>query len=1024
MEKSILSGFFVPASFRLQLSLLIFFCGCAQELLAQTISVSGKVVDSFQNGIPGVTVLVKGSSNGTSTDVDGRYRLSDVPADAVLAFSFVGLTAQEIRVDGQSEVNATLVEDNSTLGEVVVVGYGTVQKKDLTGAIAAIDGKSLAERKTVRLSQALQGAVSGVMVTRGSGASDASATIRIRGITTIGDSNPLVIIDGIPGNLDWVNPNDVESISVLKDAASASIYGSRAASGVILITTKRSKSTQLNLDYTMEFGMDQPTRLPKYANAQDYMRIHNELKWNDNNNTGSEYPVFAKDVIDNYPALHREDPHLYPNTDWLGLLVKKSAPRQSHALSVSGGSDKIKTKASLVYDKTDGLYNRRSYDRVTVRANTDFTINKYLSLEVDLNAIYSISETPTFNISPSIGVAPIYAALWSDGRIGEGKTGVNPYARLNYGGDSQTNAGVSRGKIALHFAPLKGLRVSGVFSPELYSSKTKAFTKKLSYTTANDPNVIAGYIEGLTQTSLSESRSENYNITSQLLLNYDKSFGKHNLNLMAGNENYSFFSESLSAWRNQYNLTSFPYLDLGNQNFQYNSGSAYENAYRSFFGRVMYNFANRYYLQVNGRADGSSRFHKDYRWGFFPSLSAGWVISDEPFVKSGNMLSFLKLRASYGTLGNERIGNYPYQSTIGFDNALFFVGSNVTSTQTAAIQRYAISNISWETTASYDIGVDANFFDNRLTFTGDIYKKTTRDMLLALAIPEYIGLQNPDQNTGKMHTKGWEFDLGWNDKIGQVGYSVSFNLSDSKSVMGYLGGTQFLGSQVKFEGSQFNEWYGYQAEGIYQTQEEVDNSARLSAQVKPGDIRYADISGPDGVPDGKISAEYDRVLLGGSLPRFLYGSNLRFNYGGFDFSMVFQGIGYQKSQLTDNMIRPFRAEYIEVPEEIVGKYWSQYNSEEGNREARYPRISSIGNSNNYAFSNHWLFNGRYLRMKNITVGYNFPKVVAEKLKIQNLRLYVAGSDLFSFDKYPKGWDPEASSYWIPRSFFGGLAIKF
>lgn len=1005
---------------------LLFFVYCAGFSLvnAQTTGVSGTVTYQTGEPIPGVTVVVKGTTVGTSTDKDGKYSLLSLDKEAVLVFSFVGMKNQEIAVTGKSIVDAAMQEESNKLDEVVVVGYGTVQKKDLTGAVSTIIGKDIAERQSVRVSQALQGAVAGVMVTRGSGAPDASSTIKIRGVTTIGDSNPLVIIDGIPGTLDWVNPNDVESISVLKDAASASIYGSRAASGVIVVTTKRSKSGQLSLDYNTEFGIDKPTRIAKYADAATYMRIHNELKWNDNNNTGSEYPVFAKDLIDNYQSLHRENPDLYPDTDWIGSMLKNRAPRQSHSLNVNAGSSTFRTKVSLVYDKTGAFYTGRDYDRITVRANTDFTINKFLSLEVDLNGLYSINKHPSYDISPAEGVAPIYAALWSDGRVGEGKTGVNPYARMNYGGFNNTTSNVSRGKVALHFKPFDGLKISGIFSPELYNDKNKTFNKKLAYTGAGDPNVTVGYVEGLTQTSLNESRNESYNITSQLLANYTKTMGKHNLDLMVGNENYRYFSESLRASRSQYDLTSFPYLDLGNRNFQYNGGGAYENAYSSFFGRVMYNYNSRYFLQVNGRYDGSSRFNQKYRWGFFPSVSGGWVISDEKFIQPNRVLSFLKLRASWGTLGNERIGNYPYQSTIGFDNALFFQGGQTVAAQTAAIQRYAISNISWETTSSSDVGFDANFFNNRLSLTADYYTKTTRDMLLALEIPDYIGLENPDQNTGKMNTKGWEFELGWNDKINDLGYSVSFNLSDSRSVMGYLGGTQFLGSQVKFEGSQFNEWYGYRSEGLYQNQDQVDNFPKLSAQVKPGDVRYADISGPDGVPDGKISAEYDRVLLGGSLPRFLYGGNVRLNYRDFDFSLVVQGIGMQHAQATQAMIQPFRAEYIEVPQSIVGEYWTKYNTEEQNLKAKYPRVSSIGNSNNYAFSDYWLFNGAYLRLKNITLGYNIPKKIAGKLKLQNARIYLSGSDLLSLDHFPKGWDPEASTYWIPKSFIGGIALKF
>ena len=389
-------------------------------------------------------------------------------------------------------------------------------------------------------------------------------------------------------------------------------------------------------------------------------------------------------------------------------------------------------------------------------------------------------------------------------------------------------------------------------------------------------------------------------------------------------------------------------------------------------------------------------------------------------------LSFLKLRASWGTLGNERIGNYPYQSTVSFGSALFYNGNTVVSSQTAAQTQYAIKDISWETTESYDIGVDANFFKNRLRFTGDYYKKTTRDMLLELEIPDYMGYDNPDQNTGKMNTNGWEVELGWNDNIGEVSYSVSANLSDFKSKMGDLGGIQFLGDQVKFKGSEFNEWYGYKALGIYQTQADVDASAKTSANVRPGDIQYADISGPNGVPDGIISSTYDRVLLGGSLPRYMYGGNIQLGYKNFDFSMSFQGVGKQNVRMSNMMVQPLFENWGNFQELIDGKYWSTYNTAEQNLAARYPRLTYNNTGNNYAMSDYWMFNGAYFRLKNVTLGYNLPKRITDKVMLQNVRVYGSVSDILTFNNYPKGWDPEVSSsgYPITASFIFGVSVKF
>lgn len=456
------------------------------------------------------------------------------------------------------------------------------------------------------------------------------------------------------------------------------------------------------------------------------------------------------------------------------------------------------------------------------------------------------------------------------------------------------------------------------------------------------------------------------------------------------------------------------------------SGNAYENAYRSYFGRIMYSFDNKYYLQGNIRYDASSRFDKNYRWGSFPSFSAGWVITEESFMKNITELSFLKIRASWGILGNERIGNYPYQSSLAFSNALIYRDINIVSALTAAQTAYAIRDITWEQTESYDLGFDAGLFNNKLRMSWDYYRKTTKDMLLPLEIPDYIGFGNPDQNAGKMKTNGWEADLTWNDRIGELKYSASFNISDFKSVMGDLGGTEFIGDQIKIKGSEFNEWYGYRSNGLFQTEQEVNTLPRLNTSVRPGDVRYQDISGPDGVPDGNISPEYDRVLLGGSLPRYMYGINLSAGYKNFDFSMFLQGVGKQNSRLTIPMVQPYYGQWRNMPMLLEGKYWSKYNSEAQNLNAEYPRFSNIGLNNNYTMSDYWLIKGGYFRLKNITLGYTIPDRLMQSFGIQSCRIFSSVSDLFSINHYPEGWDPESSAtgYPITSSFIFGVSLKF
>ena len=1010
-------------------------------------SVSGKVLDEAGVGLPGVSVVVKGTQTGTTTNTEGSFDLTIPDATAgqaaTLVFSFVGYKSQEMALGNQSVLEIKMTPEDKSLQEVVVVGYGTVQKKDLTGAVSTVQGDLIANRKTTQISQALQGAIPGVMVTRTNSAPGATAQIRVRGITTINDAgaNPLIILDGVPvDDINSINPNDVDNISVLKDAASASIYGSRAAAGVILVTTKRAKNGQLNLDYTVEYGLEKATRLPDYVGAKRYMQLTNELRWNDNANGANEYPTYAKDLIDNYTNLNKENPDLYPDTDWRKLILNNSAPRKSHMLSISGAGKTLRSRVSLGYDKTDGLYDGRSYERITARINNDITINKYLSAGVDINFRRATSiqpvtdsrETPITYPIYKMGIMPaVYAAEWSDGRIGAGKDGANVYALMKYGGSNTAWLNQIGGKVSLDFTPIDGLKISGIVSPFLNFDKIKVFNKRLPYTSFANPGSTSGYIEGATETKLQESRNDGYRYTTQFLANYTKQFGDHSINLLGGYEFYKAFDENLGASRGQYSLTSYPYLNLGPLEFRDNSGKASENAYRSWFGRVMYNYKGKYLLQANVRYDASSRFASAYRWGAFPSISAGWVVSDESFMKStASWLSLFKVRASWGSLGNERIGDnfYPYQALLNFENtSLFYQGNTVVSAQSAAQFQYIIRNISWETTQSYDLGIDANFFSDRLRFTGDYYKKTTKDMLLQLEIPDFIGFDNPYQNTGKMFTNGWEAQIGWTDKAGDFRYSGSFNLSDFKSKMGDLGGTEFLDTQVKRQGSQFNEWYGYQSDGLFQTQGEVDAAPKLNANMKPGDIRYKDISGPAGVPDGKISPEYDRALLGGSLPRFMFGANFSVGYKNWDFSMVLQGVAKQISRLHPDMVQPLRENFGTFPTMLDGgNTWSRYNTVEQNAAAKYPRYSNTAAGNNYAMSDYWLINGAYFRLKNLSLGYNIPKIVTDKIHIQGLRLYGTVTDLLSLNHFPKGWDPEQNTlgYPITTSFVIGASVKF
>jgi len=1000
-----------------------------RTVFAQEKTIKGKVSDKSGMSIPGASIIIKETTTGTVTNNNGVFTLVNVPEKSILICSFMGMKTQEISVVGKREIAIVLEENFIGLEEVVAIGYGTIKKKDLTGSVSNVEGVKIASRQTTQLSQALQGALPGVAVTRSSSEPGAGATIRIRGITTIGDSNPLIIVDGVPtANINDVNSIDIENISVLKDAASASIYGARAASGVIIITTKRAKAGMTNLEYNVSYGLEKPTEFPEVAGGKRYIEMMNELVWNDaGNNAGGEFPVYSKDKVDNWIERNKTNPNEYPLTDWKNLIIKEYATKQTHQLSISAGGERVKTKASFIYEKVGALYDYRSFERFSTRINNSVTINNYLSANIDVSFNHTINESPSINpVYSALTYPAIFAATWADGRVAEGKTGSNAYAALHYGGFNNAWGNTLMGKISLEFRPVKNIVITGVISPTLTFNKGKQFIKQIAYYDANDPNVFSGYIVGNNTTSLSETRNDGKTIIKQLLANYTGKFNNHHLNILSGYEDSYGFGESLGASRDQFALSNFPYLNLGPLDYRGNSGSASEVAYQSLFGRMIYDYNNKYLIQANIRYDGSSRFHPDYRWASFPSFSAGWVISEEKFMKSLPALSFLKLRGSWGTLGNERIGNYPYQSTIAFSSALFYQGNDIVSGLTAAQVKYAIRDISWETTETTNFGLDANFFDNRIMFTGDYYKKRTMDMLLPLEIPDIMGYSNPDQNTGIMDTEGWETQLTWRDKIGELNYSASFNLSDSKSVMGNLGGIVFLGDKITREGSEYNEWYGYKSNGLFQTQTEVVDSPVLNTSVKPGDIKYTDISGPDGVPDGKITPDYDRVLLGRSLPQFIYGGNVNLDYKGIDLSLVFQGIGKQYNRISQDMVQPFQTEWTNVPEIIDGKYWSKYNTDEQNINAKYPRLSSTGaRYNNYYMSDYWLIDGAYFRLKNITLGYTLPHKIVERAKLANVRIYTSITDLFSVDNYPKGWDPEVmSTSYISQSFNFGLSIKF
>lgn len=1009
----------------------------ALEEKIQQKTIKGTVKDNQGIPLPGVSIVVKGTVRGASTDFDGNYSISVDEGD-VLVFSYVGFTPQEVAVGNSTTIDVVLEEDVAQLDEVVVVGYGTQSKKDLTGSVVVVKGDEIAARSTSNVSNALQGAVSGVSVTRGSSAPGSGNTIRVRGITTISGSNdPLVLVDDVPvGSINDVNPDQIESISVLKDGASASIYGSRAAAGVILITTKQAKTGKFTANYSGEYTINTPTQIRRSVSAKRYLEMFNEQAWNDaGNDPNNEFLQYDEDFINNYNANHLLDPDNFPDTNWRDLILKKSATGSRHSLTISGGSDKLKTSANFGHEEQDALYANRDWKRITGRINNSLKISEKFGAEFNFAFKLTEDNQPLINPSSSaIDYAPIYAALWQDGRLAEGKQGGNIYGNLHYGGGSTDKDYLFYGKFGLYYKPIESLKFTVNIAPKYSFTKYKSFRKEVPYWDADNPNETgdpAGYIDGHgpSDIRLNENRNATNTLTTQALINYDEVFGNHSLSAMLGYEEFSSEVEWLRVQGSNYLDNNYPFLNIAPLGQIFDNGSSIsELAYRSLFSRATYDYNKKYLLQASIRRDGSSRFSSQYRYGYFPSVSLGWVLSEENFMKSlDNTISFLKFRGSYGSLGNDRLNsNYLYQAVIQLSDVLVTNGDIIESIRSGGQVELAIPDITWETTNTVNLGIDLNMFNNKLSLTGDYFEKKTEDMLLGLSILRLVGYPDPDYNVGSMSTSGWEASATWRDQIGDFKYSISANVFDSKSIIDDIDGKRlFNGNTINVEGQEFNTYYGLQADGIFQTQEEVDNSAVVNNNVGPGDIKYKDISGPEGVPDGVINDE-DNTFLGGSLPRYQYGGTINMAYKGFDFGLTFQGVGKDQMNIGTSYIRPFRESFRSPTELYESGYWSVYNTPEQNLNAKYPRLSQTSAGNNYRFSDFYLKDASYLRVKNLTLGYTLPSEAFDNVGISKIRIYASGNDLFTIDNLPEGIDPEqgGGNYLITKSYILGVKVNF
>ncbi len=983
------------------------------SLSAQQKQITGVVLDENHNPLPGASVLEAGTSNGTTTDAKGQFTLSVTSTNDTIKVSFIGYNSQNVSIKGDKSVQVVLTPSASGLNEVVVVGYGTEKKVNLTGSVASVSGKDLSDKPVMRASAALEGLAPGVTVTQNSGKpGDDGGTIRIRGIGTLGNSNPLVLIDGIEGSLDGVDPNNIENISVLKDAASAAIYGSRAANGVILVTTKEGNRGPLKLRYNGYMGWQKFTNLPEFADGYTYMKTFNQAYMNEGKD-----PIFSNDYIEAYQKNWRTDPDHYPNVNWEKEAYTGSGFLQHHNINITGGSQRLKMMASLSFQDQKGVIPHYESKRYSFRVNTEMDIVKNLQVKINLAGRYS----PTFapdqtgfdNIHTQVNrIPPVYPAVLSDGRYGVAWNGQNPVAAVRSGGIDQTNYKYLLGTIQINYQPFSGAELEFNFSPQYNDAWTKNFAKTIN--TYNPGSDVPAYTVPK-KSSLHESDSRSWQNTMHLILRYKKSFKEHNFHFLAGYEQIGYRNDNFNAFRDNFPLQDFQELNAGSiENWQ-NGGTASEWGLRSFFGRLNYNYAGKYLFEANLRRDGSSRFSSGNKYGIFPSFSAGWRISEETFLKNVHWLSNLKLRASWGELGNQQIGTYPYVSTINF--GVNYILGGVPANGAAQLSM-ANQNISWEATTTKDVGIDIGVIKDKLNITYDYYIRNTTGILLQLPIPGIVGLSRPYQNAGAVKNTGWDLSVNYNNRKGDFNYSIGLNLSDVKNEVTDLKGTgPYISSySVVEEGAPINELYGYKAIGLFQNQQQVDKSPKQFGNYGPGDIIYKDVNGDD-----VINAD-DRVKMGSQIPRYIFGLSFSGRYKGFDLSLLIQGVGKRSIFLYHDAVWAFyNAGKIQ---KWQLDYWTPDNP-----DATYPRLIAESTHNNFENSSFWVFNASYARLKNVQLGYSLPKKLISGTFIDAIRVYASGRNLFTMDHMPKGWDPERASgdagiYAVSSTYVFGLNLTF
>ncbi|SHE74934.1 TonB-linked outer membrane protein, SusC/RagA family [Arenibacter palladensis] len=994
--------------------------------------VSGTITDLDGVPLPGANILEKGTTNGTQADFDGNFSISVEDENSVLVISYVGFATKEVSLNGQTNFNIILEESAADLDEVVVVGYGTQEKVNVAGAVAQINGKALQDRPVTNVSEALQGQIPGVTVQPTSGQPGAGFNITIRGASSLNGDGALVIVDGIPGVLNNINPNDIETISILKDGASASIYGSRASEGVILVTTKKGyKNQALTVQYNVNASIKKPTIVPEQMSPLESATFGNFATANAGQ--GALYPQYVLDALadPNVTAVPNQnnarDFFFTGDFDWVDYFYDQSF-QQSHELSIRGGGERNTYRMSVSWLDQNGYFSKYgpdSFDRYSIRANlTNDLIPEKLILTTNL------SFTSTDQLQSSL-FETLIESVFDNGRNQELFDPNGNYSRYRFqqntlqllreAGFDENIDNRFEGRIGLNWNVTEDFTLEGLVGYNVGWAKGTLFGRGYFKNDTDgeivDPGGVPRWVNQPNRVILNNTYNRFYN--TQLIVRYTKSVGEHAFNIMAGTSVEENYSENTSTQRFNILGNELPALSLGDQETSTNSWSAGEWGLLSYFGRFNYNFYNRYIFEATFRRDGSSRFSDLNKWGLFPSTLLAWRLSNEPFMQSQQIFSNIKIRASYGETGNQSgIGLYDHIPVYNISNGgIPFLGG---LGQQAWNPRLPSEQRSWETVKSTNIGIDLGFLDHRLTAEFDYYVKKNEDMLIPIEIPSIIGISVPTSNNGQLETKGYEFLVNWKDNVNSIGlnYNIGFNFSDQKDEITSLD-QEFanLSSGIRnIQGYPVNAIFAYRTDGLFQTQEEVNNSATLNSNVAPGDIKYVDID-----EDGTISQPNDVEYIGSLTPRKLYNINLGAEWKGFDFALFFQGVGKRNYYLNVDAVGPFINPWDNWAFAELHDYWTPDNT-----EARFPRPYA-GNLN-FQFSDYWVQDASYIRLKNLQFGYSLSPQVLNKIGFSNARIYFSGenlwekTDLILFD--PEVSNQAGRSYPLNRSYSLGLNFTF